>query len=85
MNILSTSNTNNYCNIFQSFSTMLRLILVILCITFHYFSFATGFLVPPESSYNILILIPISFKSHRNVFMPIATGLAKRGHNVRFN
>ncbi|XP_076055548.1 UDP-glucosyltransferase 2-like [Oratosquilla oratoria] len=33
-------------------------------------------------SYKILMLLPISSKSHRNLFMPIAEGLAERGHKV---
>ncbi|XP_063593604.1 UDP-glycosyltransferase UGT5-like [Penaeus indicus] len=39
-------------------------------------------LAPPERSYKILMLLPISSKSHRNVFLPVAEGLADRGHKV---
>ncbi|XP_053630996.2 UDP-glycosyltransferase UGT5 isoform X1 [Cherax quadricarinatus] len=41
-----------------------------------------GMLAPPEKSYKILMLLPISSKSHRNVFMILAEGLADRGHKV---
>lgn len=44
---------------------------------------ATGDLPPPERSYNILMLLPVGSKSHRNVFMPMAEALADRGHKVR--
>lgn len=40
-------------------------------------------LPPPESSYNILMLIPYWGISHKIVFMPLAEGLADRGHKVR--
>lgn len=40
-------------------------------------------LAPPERSYNILMLLPVSSKSHRNVFLPVAEALADRGHKVR--
>ncbi|KAA0184509.1 hypothetical protein HAZT_HAZT005991 [Hyalella azteca] len=39
-------------------------------------------LPPPERSYNILMLLPVSSKSHRNVFMPLAKALTQRGHKV---
>ncbi|KAK7069026.1 hypothetical protein SK128_007339 [Halocaridina rubra] len=39
-------------------------------------------LEPPERSYKILILIPSSPHSHRNVFIPLAEALADRGHQV---
>jgi len=39
-------------------------------------------LAPSEKSYNILMLLPVSSKSHRNVFMPLATALTQRGHKV---
>ncbi|XP_047491391.1 UDP-glycosyltransferase UGT5-like [Penaeus chinensis] len=39
-------------------------------------------LAPPERSYKILMLLPVSSKSHRNVFLPVAEGLADRGHKV---
>ncbi|ROT73742.1 UDP-glucuronosyltransferase [Penaeus vannamei] len=32
-------------------------------------------LAPPERSYKILMLLPVSSKSHRNVFLPVAEGL----------
>lgn len=41
-----------------------------------------GELAPPERSYRILMLLPISSKSHRNVFMPVAKALADRGHKI---
>nr|XP_027223444.1 UDP-glucuronosyltransferase 2C1-like [Penaeus vannamei] len=39
-------------------------------------------LAPPERSYKILMLLPISSKSHRNVFLPVAEALADRGHKI---
>ncbi|XP_042887614.1 uncharacterized protein LOC122263301 [Penaeus japonicus] len=39
-------------------------------------------LAPPERSYKILMLLPVSSKSHRNVFMPVAEALADRGHKI---
>nr|XP_027216417.1 UDP-glucuronosyltransferase 2B10-like [Penaeus vannamei] len=39
-------------------------------------------LAPPERSYKILMLLPVSSKSHRNVFLPVAEGLADRGHKI---
>ncbi|KAF2356870.1 UDP-glucuronosyl/UDP-glucosyltransferase [Trinorchestia longiramus] len=39
-------------------------------------------LEPPERSYEILMLLPSCSRSHRNVFLPLATGLAERGHKV---
>ncbi|KAA0184510.1 hypothetical protein HAZT_HAZT005992 [Hyalella azteca] len=39
-------------------------------------------LPPPERSYNILMLLPVSSKSHRNVFMPLAKALTQRGHKI---
>ncbi|XP_069179905.1 UDP-glycosyltransferase UGT5-like isoform X2 [Procambarus clarkii] len=41
-----------------------------------------GELAPPERSYKILMLLPVTTKSHRNVFMPLAEALADRGHEV---
>nr|XP_053653822.1 uncharacterized protein LOC128703245 [Cherax quadricarinatus] len=41
-----------------------------------------GKLSPPERSYKILMLLPISSKSHRNIFMPLAVALADRGHKI---
>ncbi|XP_045118669.1 UDP-glycosyltransferase UGT5-like [Portunus trituberculatus] len=41
-----------------------------------------GDLKPPEKSYKILMLLPMSSKSHRNVFMPLAEALANRGHKI---
>ncbi|XP_045599230.1 UDP-glycosyltransferase UGT5 [Procambarus clarkii] len=43
---------------------------------------AAGELAPPERTYKILMLLPVSTKSHRNVFMPIAEALADRGHEI---
>ncbi|XP_064112814.1 UDP-glycosyltransferase UGT5-like isoform X2 [Macrobrachium nipponense] len=39
-------------------------------------------LLPPQRSYKVLMLLPISSKSHRNVIMPLAEALADRGHKV---
>jgi len=36
---------------------------------------------PPEQ-YRVLMLLPVSSRSHRNVFMPLATALTTRGHQV---
>ncbi|KAK8724684.1 hypothetical protein OTU49_011220 [Cherax quadricarinatus] len=41
-----------------------------------------GKLSPPERSYKILMLLPVSTRSHRNVFMPLAEALADRGHKI---
>ncbi|KAG7154277.1 UDP-glucuronosyltransferase 2B14-like 5 [Homarus americanus] len=35
-----------------------------------------------KRSYNILIVLTVSGTSHRNVFIPVAEGLADRGHKV---
>lgn len=43
---------------------------------------AAGNLPPPERSYKILMLLPASSKSHKNVFMALAEALADRGHKV---
>ncbi|KAF2345481.1 hypothetical protein FHG87_023763, partial [Trinorchestia longiramus] len=43
---------------------------------------ADAALPPPEQLYNFLMLLPMSSKSHRNVFMPLATALTQRGHKV---
>ncbi|KAK4308410.1 hypothetical protein Pmani_019884 [Petrolisthes manimaculis] len=37
---------------------------------------------PSEKSYKILMLLPVSTKSHKNIFMPLAEALADRGHKV---
>ncbi|KAG0730426.1 UDP-glucuronosyltransferase 2B28 [Chionoecetes opilio] len=42
----------------------------------------TGDLQPPERSYKILVLIPVTFKSHTIVFKPLLEALAARGHNI---
>ncbi|CAL4087134.1 unnamed protein product, partial [Meganyctiphanes norvegica] len=39
-------------------------------------------LQPPERPYNILMLVPLPSKSHRNVFLPLANALADRGHKI---
>ncbi|XP_069937502.1 uncharacterized protein [Cherax quadricarinatus] len=41
-----------------------------------------GKLSPPERSYKILMLLPVSTRSHRNIFMPLAEALADRGHKI---
>ncbi|XP_069190581.1 UDP-glycosyltransferase UGT5 isoform X2 [Procambarus clarkii] len=43
---------------------------------------AAGELAPPERAYKILMLLPVSSRSHRNVFMPLAEALADRGHEI---
>ncbi|XP_050693307.1 UDP-glycosyltransferase UGT5-like [Eriocheir sinensis] len=43
---------------------------------------SAGNLPPPERSYKILMLLPASSKSHRNVFMSLAEALAVRGHKI---
>ncbi|XP_076065925.1 UDP-glycosyltransferase UGT5-like [Oratosquilla oratoria] len=43
---------------------------------------ARGTLPPPDGSYKVLMLLPLSTKSHRSIFMPIAEELADRGHEV---
>ena len=45
--------------------------------------FSTSALPPPDRPYKIMMLLPVSSKSHRNVFMPLANALADRGHEVR--
>ena len=44
--------------------------------------YAMGDLPPPQESYKILMLLPVSSASHKNVFVPLAEGLAERGHEV---
>ncbi|XP_069959609.1 UDP-glycosyltransferase UGT5-like isoform X1 [Cherax quadricarinatus] len=41
-----------------------------------------GDLDPPEKHYKILVLLPVSSQSHKNVFIPLAEALADRGHQV---
>lgn len=41
-----------------------------------------GELPPLQQPYNILVLMPLSVRSHRNVIQPIAEALAERGHQV---
>ncbi|XP_069959583.1 UDP-glycosyltransferase UGT5 [Cherax quadricarinatus] len=41
-----------------------------------------GKLSPPERSYKILMLLPVSSRSHRNIFNPLAEALADRGHKI---
>nr|XP_053656172.1 UDP-glucosyltransferase 2-like isoform X2 [Cherax quadricarinatus] len=43
---------------------------------------AEGVLAPPERQYKILLLLPMSFRSHRTIFMSLAEALAERGHKV---
>ncbi|XP_050693301.1 UDP-glycosyltransferase UGT5-like [Eriocheir sinensis] len=43
---------------------------------------SVGALPPPERSYKILMLLPVSSASHNRVFKPVAEGLADRGHKV---
>jgi hypothetical protein len=35
-------------------------------------------------AYNFLILLPVCAQSHKNVFLPIAEELGRRGHRVTF-
>uniref|UniRef100_A0A2P2I7E1 UDP-glucuronosyltransferase n=2 Tax=Hirondellea gigas TaxID=1518452 RepID=A0A2P2I7E1_9CRUS len=58
------------------------LLLVVIFVFLHSTTPTTGEIPPSEASYNILMLLPISSRSHRNVFMPLATALAARGHKV---
>ena len=44
---------------------------------------AANALLPPERSYKILMLLPMSTRSQTNVFMPLANALADRGHEVK--
>lgn len=46
---------------------------------------AAGVSSPPERSYKILMLLPVSAKSHWNMFMAIAEVLADRGHKVGYD
>ncbi|XP_076057693.1 UDP-glycosyltransferase UGT5-like [Oratosquilla oratoria] len=39
-------------------------------------------LPPPDDTFNILMLLPVASKSHRNLFLPLAKGLADRGHKI---
>ncbi|KAK8724709.1 hypothetical protein OTU49_011231, partial [Cherax quadricarinatus] len=41
-----------------------------------------GELAPPEKQYKIMMLLPVSSQSHKNVFIPLARALADRGHQV---
>nr|XP_053656174.1 UDP-glycosyltransferase UGT5-like [Cherax quadricarinatus]XP_053656175.1 UDP-glycosyltransferase UGT5-like [Cherax quadricarinatus] len=41
-----------------------------------------GKLSPPERSYKILMLLPVSSRSHRNIFTSLAESLADRGHKI---
>nr|XP_045609683.1 UDP-glucosyltransferase 2-like [Procambarus clarkii] len=43
---------------------------------------ANGDLAPPERSYKILMLLPVSANSHRTLFMSLAEALADRGHKI---
>ena len=40
-------------------------------------------LPPPDRPLNVLMLLPISSKSHLFMFLPAAKALADRGHKVR--
>ena len=43
---------------------------------------AVPLLPAAEKPYKILMLLPVASTSHRNVFIPLAKGLADRGHQV---
>ncbi|KAK8721970.1 hypothetical protein OTU49_012402 [Cherax quadricarinatus] len=45
---------------------------------------AEGVLAPPERQYKILLLLPMSFRSHRTIFMSLAEALAERGHKMAY-
>ena len=45
-------------------------------------SLAAADLPPPESSYNVLVLLPSGPLSHLFLYLPMAEELAKRGHKV---
>ncbi|KAG0730428.1 UDP-glucuronosyltransferase 2B7 [Chionoecetes opilio] len=56
---------------------------VALCmLTFVLVGRTTGDLQPPERSYKILVLIPVTFESHTHVFKPLLEALAARGHKI---
>ncbi|XP_063840631.1 UDP-glycosyltransferase UGT5-like isoform X5 [Scylla paramamosain] len=56
---------------------------VTLCVlAFALADIAAGDLPSPDRSYKILVLIPVAFKSHRNVFLPLVESLADRGHKI---
>jgi len=57
------------------------IVLPVLCLVVAAGSLTHG-LPPPEKPANILMLLPFSSKSHRNVFMPLATALTQRGHKI---
>ena len=40
--------------------------------------------VAKSEAYNFLILLPVCAQSHKNVFLPIAEELGRRGHYVTF-
>nr|XP_045599231.1 UDP-glycosyltransferase UGT5-like isoform X3 [Procambarus clarkii] len=66
---------------YQTWSTQMKL--APLCVLVAAMAgVAAGELAPPERTYKILMLLPVSTKSHRNVFMPIAEALADRGHEI---
>ncbi|XP_076049303.1 uncharacterized protein LOC143029976 [Oratosquilla oratoria] len=60
----------------HSFSTLTVLLLHGL------FSMCLCELPPPDKPYKILMLLPLSSRSHENVFVPLAEALAERGHEV---
>ncbi|XP_063840845.1 UDP-glycosyltransferase UGT5-like isoform X2 [Scylla paramamosain] len=41
-----------------------------------------GILPPPDRHYKFLMLLPVSSKSHRNMFLALADALADRGHKI---
>ena len=45
----------------------------------------TASTIDPPATYRVLMLLPVSSRSHRNVFMPLATALTERGHQVRLD
>ena len=57
------------------------LLQVIFCFIF-LLSESDGSVPITEDKYKILMLLPFGSKSHRNVFIPIAEGLANKGHKV---
>ncbi|XP_066987462.1 UDP-glycosyltransferase UGT5-like [Macrobrachium rosenbergii] len=53
-----------------------------LCLLLLALGWTAGELPPPERSYKILMVLPVSSISHRNVFLPLAKALAERGHKI---
>ena len=63
----------------------MRTVLSVLALVSLNFWLVECTLSPPERSYKILMLLPVSSRSHRNVFLPLAHALVDRGHQVTIN